>query len=139
MCCSFWLNCFLLLVNFIALGRFQGTSAIEGIFLDMSQLKFDASPSIFEKMCNLRLLKFYCSKVIENRGVSLPQGLEYLPSKLRLLYWEYYPLSSLPQCFDPKNLVELNMPYSCVKKLWKGKKVTFKISLVPSHINMIKP
>ncbi|CAN7116567.1 unnamed protein product [Brassica rapa subsp. narinosa] len=104
-----------------------GTSAIEGIFLDMSQLKFDASPSIFEKMCNLRLLKFYCSKVIENRGVSLPQGLEYLPSKLRLLYWEYYPLSSLPQCFDPKNLVELNMPYSCVKKLWKGKKSLEKL------------
>ncbi|CAN6980346.1 unnamed protein product [Brassica oleracea var. botrytis] len=101
-----------------------GTSAIEGIFLDMSQLKFDASPSIFQKMCNLRLLKIYCSKVIENCGVSLPQGLEYLPSKLRLLHWEYYPLSSMPQCFDPKNLVELNLPYSCVKKLWKGKKVT---------------
>ncbi|CAN6816937.1 unnamed protein product [Brassica oleracea] len=127
MCCSFWLNCFLLLVNFIALGRFQGTSAIEGIFLDMSQLKLDASPSIFQKMCNLRLLKFYCSKVIENRGVSLPQGLEYLPSKLRLLHWEYYPLSSLPQCFDPKNLVELNLPYSRVKILWKGKKSLEKL------------
>ncbi|CAN6808863.1 unnamed protein product [Brassica oleracea] len=105
----------------------DGTSAIEGIFLDMSQLKLDASPSIFQKMCNLRLLKFYCSKVIENRGVSLPQGLEYLPSKLRLLHWEYYPLSSLPQCFDPKNLVELNLPYSCVKKLWKGKKSLEKL------------
>ncbi|CAF1702405.1 BnaC03g72990D [Brassica napus] len=105
----------------------DGTSAIEGIFLDMSQLKFDASPSIFQKMCNLRLLKFYCSKVIENCGVSLPQGLEYLPSKLRLLHWEYYPLSSLPQCFDPKNLVELNLPYSCVKKLWKGKKSLEKL------------
>ncbi|KAG2276102.1 probable WRKY transcription factor 19 [Brassica napus] len=99
-----------------------GTSAIEGLFLDMSQLKFDASPNVFDKMCNLRLLKFYFSELIENHGVSLPQGLEYLPTKLRLLHWEYYPISSLPQCFDPKNLIELNMPNSCVKKLWKDKK-----------------
>ncbi|KAF3565073.1 hypothetical protein DY000_02015420 [Brassica cretica] len=103
-------------------GNPQGTSVIEGLFLDMSQLKFDASPNVFDKMCNLRLLKFYFSELIENHGVSLPQGLEYLPTKLRLLHWEYYPISSLPQCFDPKNLIELNMPNSCVKKLWKDKK-----------------
>ncbi|CAH2071352.1 unnamed protein product, partial [Thlaspi arvense] len=100
----------------------DGTSAIEGIFLDMSKVKFDANPDGFEKMCNLRLLKIYFSEVVENHGVSLPQGLEYLPSKLRLLHWEYYPLSSLPQSFDPKNLVELNLQNSCAKKLWKGKK-----------------
>ncbi|CAF2042702.1 unnamed protein product [Brassica napus] len=99
-----------------------GTSDIEGLFLDMSLLKFDASPNVFDKMCNLRLLKFYFSELIENHGVSLPQGLEYLPTKLRLLHWEYYPISSLPQCFDPKNLIELNMPNSSLKKLWKGKK-----------------
>ncbi|XP_018469962.1 probable WRKY transcription factor 19 isoform X1 [Raphanus sativus] len=104
-----------------------GTSAIEGIFLDMSQLKFDASPIVFMKMYNLRLLKLYFSKVKENNGVCLPQGLEYLPRKLRLLHWEYYPLSSLPQSFDPKNLVELNLPYSCAKKLWKGKKSLEKL------------
>ncbi|CAH8286816.1 unnamed protein product [Eruca vesicaria subsp. sativa] len=108
-------------------GNPQGTSAIEGLFLDMSQLKFDAIPSVFEKMCNLRLLKFHFSEMIENHGVYLPQGLEYLPSKLRLLHWEYYPVSSLPQCFDPKNLVELNLPNSCVKKLWKGKKSLEKL------------
>ncbi|XP_048596767.1 probable WRKY transcription factor 19 [Brassica napus] len=104
-----------------------GTAAIEGIFLDMSQLKCDANANVFDKMCNLRLLKFYFSKVVENHGVSLPQGLEYLPSKLRLLHWECYPISSLPQCFDPKNLIELNMPNSCVKKLWKGKKSLEKL------------
>ncbi|KAL0846514.1 hypothetical protein Bca101_019760 [Brassica carinata] len=99
-----------------------GTSAVEGIFLNMSQLKFDANPNVFEKMCNLRLLKLYFSEMIENHGVFLPQGLEYLPNKLRLLHWEHYPITSLPQRFDPKNLVELNLPNSCVKKLWKGKK-----------------
>lgn len=96
----------------------------------MSQLKFDAIPNVFMKMCNLRLLKIYISKVKENNGVCLPQGLEYLPRKLRLLHWEYYPLSSLPQTFDPKNLVELNLPNSCAKKLWKGKKVMIKITVI---------
>ncbi|CAH8286810.1 unnamed protein product [Eruca vesicaria subsp. sativa] len=99
-----------------------GTSAVEGIFLDMSQLKYDANANVFDKMCNLRLLKFYFSKVIENHGVYLRQGLEYLPTKLRLLHWEHYPISSLPQCFDPKNLVELNLRNSCVTKLWKRRK-----------------
>ncbi|ESQ38260.1 hypothetical protein EUTSA_v10028393mg [Eutrema salsugineum] len=106
----------------------SGTSAIESIFLDMSKLKMDGNPYVFKKMCNLRLLKFYCSEEIENRGVSLPQGLEYLPSKQRLLHWEYYPLSSLPQSFDPMNLVELNLPNSSAKKLWKGKKAMLMIS-----------
>ncbi|OAO98039.1 WRKY19 [Arabidopsis thaliana] len=104
-----------------------GTSAIEGIFLDMLNLKFDANPNVFEKMCNLRLLKLYCSKAEEKHGVSFPQGLEYLPSKLRLLHWEYYPLSSLPKSFNPENLVELNLPSSCAKKLWKGKKSLEKL------------
>ncbi|CAN8238004.1 unnamed protein product [Cochlearia groenlandica] len=104
-----------------------GTSAIEGIFMDMSNLKFDADPNVFEKMCNLRLLKFYFSEMVEKHGVSLPQGLEYLPSKLRLLHWEHYPLSSLPQSFDPKNLVELNLPWSSAEKLWKGKKSLEKL------------
>lgn len=106
---------------------FQGTSAIEGIFLDMLNVNFDANPNVFEKMCNLRLLKLYCSKIEGRHGVSFPQGLEYLPSKLRLLHWEYYPLSSLPKSFNPENLVELNLSSSCATKLWKGKKVRFKI------------
>ncbi|KAG7552847.1 Winged helix DNA-binding domain superfamily [Arabidopsis thaliana x Arabidopsis arenosa] len=104
-----------------------GTSAIEGIFLDMLNLKFDANPNVFEKMCNLRLLKLYCSKAEEKHGLSFPQGLEYLPSKLRLLHWEYYPLSSLPKSFNPENLVELNLSSSCATKLWKGKKSLEKL------------
>ncbi|CAL9232839.1 unnamed protein product, partial [Arabidopsis halleri] len=101
-----------------------GTTAIEGIFLDMSKQTFDANPNVFEKMCNLRLLKLYCSKVEEKHGVYFPQGLEYLPRKLRLLHWEFYPLSSLPESFNTENLLELNLPSSCARKLWKGKKAS---------------
>ncbi|CAD5327646.1 unnamed protein product [Arabidopsis thaliana] len=111
----------------------HGTSAIEGIFLDMLNLKFDANPNVFEKMCNLRLLKMYCSKAEEKHGISFPQGLEYLPSKLRLLHWEYYPLSSLPKSFNTENLVELNLPIahdysSLLQSLEKLKKMRLSYS-----------
>ncbi|CAL9232842.1 unnamed protein product, partial [Arabidopsis halleri] len=112
-----------------------GTTAIEGIFLDMSKQTFDANPNVFEKMCNLRLLKLYCSKVEEKHGVYFPQGLEYLPRKLRLLHWEFYPLSSLPESFNTENLLELNLPSSCARKLWKGKKARFLV--LPIQSNMV--
>ncbi|RXI00726.1 hypothetical protein DVH24_000960 [Malus domestica] len=42
-----------------------------------------------------------------------------LPDSLRYLYWRGYPLESLPLKFSPENLVDLHMPCSQVKKLWK--------------------
>ncbi|CAN6722889.1 unnamed protein product [Malus baccata var. baccata] len=42
-----------------------------------------------------------------------------LPNSLRYLYWWGYPLESLPSNFSPEKLVELHMPGSKFKKLWK--------------------
>lgn len=109
-------------INFL-----QGTEAIEGIFLDASGLTFELSPTAFEKMYRLRLLKLYCPTSENHCKVSLPQGLYSLPDELRLLHWERYPLGSLPRNFNPKNIVELNMPYSNMTRLWKGTKVCFDI------------
>ncbi|BBN67833.1 Putative disease resistance TIR-NBS-LRR class protein, partial [Prunus dulcis] len=47
----------------------------------------------------------------------LSQGLQTLPESLRYLYWDGYPLKSLPSKFSPENLVELKMPRSLVKQL----------------------
>ncbi|KAB2614681.1 protein suppressor of npr1-1 [Pyrus ussuriensis x Pyrus communis] len=44
---------------------------------------------------------------------------EPLPNSLRYLHWDRYPLKSLPSKFSPENLVELHMPNSRVKHLWK--------------------
>lgn len=102
----------------------QGTEAIEGIFLDASDFACKLSPTVFDKMHRLRLLKFYCSTSGNECKLYLPDGLDTLPEELRLLHWENYPLEYLPQTFNPGNLVEVNMPYSKIKKLWEGKKVS---------------
>ncbi|XP_048594714.1 disease resistance protein RPP2A-like [Brassica napus] len=101
----------------------SGTDAIEGIFLDASDMTCELGPTVFDKMCKLRLLKFYYPTYGNHQFMlSLPQGLYSLPDELRLLHWEGYPLENLPQKFNPENLVQLNMPYSDMVKLWEGKK-----------------
>lgn len=81
----------------------------------------------FADMPNLRLLKFYMPKHLEDLDivsrVHLPEGLEYLSDELRYFHWHGYPLKTLPLNFCPENLIELNLPYSKVEKVWEGKKV----------------
>lgn len=98
---------------------FQGTEDIEAISLDASNLNPDVKLSSLAYMYNLRFLKIYYSDPGNNR-----KTLESLPYGLRLLHWEYYPLQSLPQDFNTSNLVELNMPYSQLQRLWGGTKVS---------------
>ncbi|VVB12437.1 unnamed protein product [Arabis nemorensis] len=118
----------------------SGTEAIEGIFLDASGLTFELNPTVFERMHRLRLLKLHCPTSEIHCKISLPQGLYYLPDELRLLHWEKYPLGSLPRNFNPKNLVEMNMPYSNMTKLWKGTKNLEKLKrIILSHsLQLIK-
>ncbi|KAL1195093.1 Disease resistance protein RPP2A [Cardamine amara subsp. amara] len=112
----------------------SGTEAIEGIFLNASGLTFELSPIVFERMYRLRLLKLHYPTFKNHYKICLPQGLYSLPDELRLLHWERYPLESLPRNFNPKNLVELNMPYSNMTKLWKGTKNLEKLKkIVLSH------
>ncbi|CAH2046327.1 unnamed protein product, partial [Thlaspi arvense] len=78
-----------------------GTEDIEAISLDASNLNpyiNDSNPGNHRKALE---------------SLSLPYGL-------RFLFWDHYPLQSLPQDFDPSNLVELNMPYSQLQTLWGG-------------------
>jgi hypothetical protein len=66
--------------------------------------------------------------------VHLCQGLTYLPNKLRAIDWPGYPLKSLPMGFSPDKLVELNMPCSYIKEIWKGKKVRSSLMQVCSFV-----
>ncbi|CAN8300407.1 unnamed protein product [Cochlearia groenlandica] len=90
---------------------------IKGISLNTSKLKFDVNPDAFKKLDSLRFLKVYSSCSENVHELNFPKGLNSLPCELRLLHWENYPFESLPQGFDLRELVELNMPYSQLKKL----------------------
>ncbi|KAH9725834.1 ADP-ribosyl cyclase/cyclic ADP-ribose hydrolase [Citrus sinensis] len=83
-------------------------------------------------MTNLRLLKI--------RNVQLPEGLEYLSSKLRLLDWRGYPLKSLPSNLQLDKAVEFNMCYSCIEELWTGIKTLnmLKVMKLSHSQNLIK-
>lgn len=107
----------------------QGTEAIKGILLDMSKIKdLELTPNAFEKMYNLKFLKFYCSILHWNR-VKLPEGLNFLPDELRLLHWYEYPLESVPWSSCAENLVEIGMVRSKLKQLWNGDQVGFSTLL----------
>ncbi|VVB08036.1 unnamed protein product [Arabis nemorensis] len=103
--------------SFKSFKRVLGTKDIEAISLDASDLDSHLKLSSIVSMYNLRFLKIYYSN-LENRH----KALKSLPSRLRILQWEHYPLQSLPQDFDPSNLVELSMPYSQLQRLWGGTK-----------------
>ena len=100
---------------------FQGTASIEGILLNMSEMKRDVkmSPAAFSKMCNLWFLKIYCDNIDSNKcKLCLPHGLEsYVSNELRYFQWDFYPLEYLPSDFTPENLVELILRHSHLKQL----------------------
>ncbi|KAL6315725.1 hypothetical protein AAG906_006587 [Vitis piasezkii] len=118
------------------------TEKIEGIFLNLSHLEemLDLTTQALARMNRLRLLKVYKSKNIsrnfkdisnmENCKVNFSKDFKFCYHELRCLYFYEYSLKSLPIDFNPKNLVELSMPYSHIKQLWKGLKVLEKLKFM---------
>ncbi|KAL5843294.1 hypothetical protein ACOSQ4_009252 [Xanthoceras sorbifolium] len=105
----------------------NGTDAVQGILLDMSEIKdVQLKSQAFEKMYNLRFLKFYDPKIQDFRNsvyisqVHFPNGLNYLSNELRSFQWHGCPLKVLH--FNPEKLVELHLSHSNVEQLWEGTK-----------------
>ncbi|KAJ4850266.1 hypothetical protein Tsubulata_015871 [Turnera subulata] len=105
------------------LNKPKGAERVEALSLDMSQVSriIQLSPEVFEEMDNLRLLRIYSMDA--SWYLELPQGLEYLPSTLRLLHWDLYPSPSLPSNFRPDSIVYLKMHESRLTQLWQGENV----------------
>ncbi|KAJ9173601.1 hypothetical protein P3X46_016718 [Hevea brasiliensis] len=86
----------------------HGTENVEGILLDVSGNGYlELSSIAFTKI----FLKLFDASYSRQGQVLLPSGLEFLPEELRYLYWERYPLKSLPLNFCPKNLALGNLKY----------------------------
>ncbi|KAG2300279.1 hypothetical protein Bca52824_036751 [Brassica carinata] len=99
----------------------SGTQLVEGMSLNLSEIsEVFASDRAFEGLSNLKLLNFYDLTYDGETRVHLPDGLSYLPRKLRYLRWDRYPLKSMPSRFHPEFLVEFCMSNSHLQKLWNG-------------------
>ncbi|CAH8380648.1 unnamed protein product [Eruca vesicaria subsp. sativa] len=70
-------------------------------------------------MPNLRFLRVHKSKDDGNDIVHIPEETEF-PRRLRLLHWKAYPSKCLPPTFHPEYLVEFDMQFSKLEKLWAG-------------------
>ncbi|KAJ8759930.1 hypothetical protein K2173_010076 [Erythroxylum novogranatense] len=105
----------------------EGTEAIEiqSIVLNTSQIRDDIvlDPNVLKGMPNLKFLRFYTSWG-ERSKLLLTRGLHFLPSGLRYLYWDKYPLEYLPTDFDAKELLVLDLPNSNIKHILKEVKIT---------------
>lgn len=64
----------------------------------------------------------------------LSHGLSYLSPKIRLLDWNYYPMTCLPSPVNVEFLVKLNMLHSKLEELWEGIKVSNYVYCFPFYL-----
>ncbi|XP_052210770.1 disease resistance protein Roq1-like isoform X2 [Diospyros lotus] len=82
----------------------------------------------FAGMSNLQLLQI--------SNVQPCGNYEKFPKGLRWLCWSGFPLQMIPDDFPLDRLVALEMPYSCLKKVWNGAKYLVLLKLLNlSHSN----
>ncbi|XP_049385208.1 TMV resistance protein N-like [Solanum stenotomum] len=92
-----------------------GTKAMEAIWLQYIQ-KLSFSEKAMKNMRRLRIL------YIRDFHTHV-DSIEYLPNSLRWLAFYHYPWESLPENFEPKRLVHLNLRFSlALRHLWTGTK-----------------
>jgi hypothetical protein len=102
-----------------------GNRNVVGIFLEVRNLscQLNISERAFDGMSNLKFLRFHDPYDDESDKLYLPQGLNNLPQKLRLIEWSRFPMTCLPSNFCTKYLVEIRMKNSKLQNLWQGNQV----------------
>ncbi|XP_070682189.1 disease resistance protein RPV1-like [Malus domestica] len=104
-----------------------GTEAVESIILDLSiSDEVCLNAEAFDRMTQLRLLRMSHSYDKQH----LIGHLKFLSRELRCLYWHGSPLKSLPSNFQFKNLVDLDMQYSRIERLWEGTQTMGKLKFI---------
>ncbi|XP_034918664.2 TMV resistance protein N-like [Populus alba] len=101
----------------------KGTDVVEGLALNVraSEAK-SLSTGLFAKMKCLNLLQI--------NGVHLTGSFKLLSKELMWICWPEFPLKYFPSNFTLDNLAVLDMQYSNLKELWKGKKILDKLKIL---------
>ncbi|KAH0869127.1 hypothetical protein HID58_076149 [Brassica napus] len=115
----------------ILLNKAKATK-VRGIFLDMSDVgKMSLGSDTFKYMGDLRYLKIYNSSFPKDGEATcnlyFRDGLQFQLEEIRYLHWLKFPLKKLPEDFNPKNLIDLNLPYSRIEQVWDGEKTASKL------------
>ncbi|KAK2438588.1 disease resistance protein RPV1 [Trifolium repens] len=116
----------------------KGTDAIKGISLNMREIEeIQLDADTFNEMHNLRMIKFHSGGFVTMSNVTCSDHLKF-PNNLKYLYWDGFPLRSLPQDFWPEDLIMLEMRDSHLEQLWEGDLVLhFKLYVVSFCVLMI--
>ncbi|XP_006385250.3 disease resistance protein RUN1 isoform X2 [Populus trichocarpa] len=101
----------------------KGTDVVEGLALDVraSEAK-SLSTGSFAKMKRLNLLQI--------NGAHLTGSFKLLSKELMWICWLQCPSKYFPSDFTLDNLVVLDMQYSNLKELWKGKKILNRLKII---------
>ncbi|XP_027336934.1 TMV resistance protein N-like isoform X2 [Abrus precatorius] len=102
--------------------KHTGTNTIEGLALQLERSQVCFNTKAFEKMVRLRLLKL--------NHVQLSGDDKYLPQHLRWVYWHGFPLKHLPDSFDQRKVVAIDLKYSNISLLWKEPKLLERLKIL---------
>ncbi|XP_050142443.1 disease resistance protein RPV1-like isoform X2 [Malus sylvestris] len=106
------------------------TPNVEAIFIEWHKsVERPLKRADFKLMPNLIMLSVDNPQMFDCKSTA---SLDF-PDSLRYLYWWGYPLESLPSNFSPENLVELHMPDSKIKKLWKEDQRLVNLEVIDLH------
>lgn len=114
----------------------QGTATTEGVALHMCDMlrMVSIEGGILSAINNLKFFKAFTHLNDTESKLQFLPGTDKLPNTLRLLHWDSYPMTILPSEYYPICLVELNLRYSSLKRLWDGTLVSYCSALVLSLI-----
>ncbi|KAL1194350.1 Disease resistance protein RML1B [Cardamine amara subsp. amara] len=100
-----------------------GSSTVSGISFNIEKIsgfgEVSLSQEAFKRMQHLQFLSVFKIRYDGNDRVQIPENMEF-PPRLRFLHWIAYPRKILSPTFCPEYLVELDMQYSLLEKLWEG-------------------
>ncbi|XP_011013099.1 PREDICTED: TMV resistance protein N-like isoform X2 [Populus euphratica] len=98
----------------------KGTEVVEG-------LKLDVRASEAKSLSTGSFANMKCLNLLQINGAHLTGSFELLSKELMWICWHECPLKYFPSDFTLDNLVVLDMQYSNLKELWKGKKILSRL------------
>ncbi|XP_028756290.1 disease resistance protein RPP2A-like [Neltuma alba] len=105
--------------------------SIEGMIMDLSEVEeTGVIIKAFRSMPNLKFLRVYGNLNVQLRNKLNASGMMFLSKNLMLLDWVGCPLKTLPTTFKGENLVEIDMPFSKLTKLWDGEQNLVNLSRI---------